>query len=182
MSHLRLFEFQPAQLAQFWPQVPRLYWQAQSKVHEEYQYLLYHVQHAFQPRHLAEIESAFGLPPPGWSAGSREEVIRILDNLRYPNTRGLGELRAVPGLDLQTMSHYLHFFHHAYPIYTRESLAGLAKLGVDLPFTKVRDPDVYGLYIEALDELKERAPFRSVPETNVFLARILQGALHAYGS
>ncbi len=106
----------------------------------------------------------------------------MLDGLHYPETLPIADLRAVSGLDLHILSHYLHFFHHAYPIYTKAACASLERLGAPVPYTKVRDPDVYGLYIAAIEELKERIPFWDVPETNVYLTRIVQGALDAYGA
>jgi hypothetical protein len=178
----RLFQFHEAALQRFFDQVPALYRRAQATVHEPYQRLLYTVEHEFGPEDLDAIDRAFGFPAPQWATGSRQEAIRLLDSMRYPETAPLAGLRAVPGLDLAQVSHYLHFFHHAYPLYTREACRGLERLGAPVPFVKVRDPDTYGLYIAAIDELKERVPFWDVPETNVYLTRILQGALHAHGS
>jgi len=165
----------------FFAQVPRLYEAAQRPVHEAYQRLLYTVEHPLAEATTDAIEDAFGLPHPAWNPGSRAQAIRVLDGMRYPDTRAVGDLRSIAGLDLRILSHYLHFFHHAYPIYDRASCAGLARLGFALPYVRVRDPDVYGLYVAAVEELKERIPFWCVPETNVHLGRIVQGALAAYG-
>jgi hypothetical protein len=178
----RLFTFHEPTLQRFFEQVPALYRKAQATVHEPYQRLLYTVEHEFGPEDLDAIDKAFGFAMPQWAAGSRQEAIRLLDGMRYPETMPLSNLRAVPGLDLAQISHYLHFFHHAYPLYTREACKGLERLGATVPYVKVRDPDTYGLYIAAIDELKERVPFWDVPETNVYLTRILQGALHAFGA
>lgn len=182
MSRQRLFHFHEPSLKAFFEQVPALYRRAQATVHEPYQKLLYTVEHEFGPEDLDAIDRAFGFATPQWAEGSRMEAIRLLDSMRYPETIKMANLRAVPGLDLSQISHYLHFFHHAYPLYTREACKGLERLGAPVPFVKVRDPDTYGLYITAIDELKERVPFWDVPETNVYLTRILQGALHAYGA
>jgi hypothetical protein len=178
----KLFTFHEPTLKRFFEQVPALYRRAQATVHEPYQRLLYTVEHEFGPEDLDAIDKAFGFPTPQWAAGSRQEAIRLLDGMRYPETMPLANLRAVPGLDLAQVSHYLHFFHHAYPLYTKEACKGLERLGATVPFVKVRDPDAYGLYVAAIDELKERVPFWDVPETNVYLTRILQGALHAFGA
>jgi hypothetical protein len=168
----RLFRFHEPSLKAFFDQVPDLYRKAQATVHEPYQRLLYTVEHEFGPEDLDAIDAAFGFRTPQWAEGSRQQAIHLLDGMRYPETLPLANLRAVPGLDLAQVSHYLHFFHHAYPLYTREACKGLERLGATVPFVKVRDPDTYGLYITAIDELKERVPF----------TRILQGALHAYGA
>ena len=179
----QLIQFPDGVLAPFFAKVPELYARAQAKVQEPYQRLLYSVEHPLVESTTDAIEAAFALPHPAWNPGSRVEAIELLDkHMRYPATLPIGDLRSIAGLDLRILSHYLHFFHHAYPIYTKESCAGLEKLGVPMPFTRVRDPDIYGLYIAAIDELKERIPFWCVPETNVYLTRIVQAALHQFGS
>jgi hypothetical protein len=178
----RLFRFDPAALHDFFGRVPELYARAQAPLNPEYQRLLYTVEHPLGESTTDRIESAFQLPHPAWNPGSRKEAIALLDRLRYPATAPISDLRAISGLDLRILSHYLHFFHHAYPIYTPESCRGLERLGAPVPYTKVRDPDTYGLYIAAIEELKERIPFWDVPETNVYLTRIVQGALHGYGT
>ena len=178
-----LVTFDDALLQPFFAQVPELYRKAQAQVQEQYQRLLYTVEHPLAESMTDAIEQAFGLPHPAWNPGSRREGIDLLDKaMHYPATRPIGDLRSIAGLDLRTLSHYLHFFHHAYPMFTRESCKGLERLGVPMPYTKVRDPDIYGLYIAAIDELKERVPFWDVPETNVYLTRIIQAALHQYGA
>lgn len=178
----RLFQFDPSAVRDFFAHVPALYRKTQAPVHEPYQRLLYTIEHPLAESTTDAIEAGFRLPHPQWNPGSRREAIAMLDGLRYPDTRPITNLRSVAGLDLQVLSHYLHFFHHAYPIYTRESCRALERLGAPVPYVKVRDADVYGLYIAAIDELKERVPFWDVPETNVYLTRIVQGALHAYGA
>ncbi len=178
-----LIQFPDGALQPFFAQVPALFAKAQAEVQAPYQRLLYTVEHPLVESTTDAIESAFGLPHPAWNPGSRSQAIELLDqHMRYPATLPIGDLRYIAGLDLRILSHYLHFFHHAYPIYTRESCAGLEKLGVPMPFVKVRDPDTYGLYIAAIEELKERVPFWDVPETNVYLTRIVQGALHQFGT
>lgn len=177
-----LFDFDEAELKRFFAQTPKLFATAQAKVHEPYQRLLYTIEHPLAETTTDAIEKAFGLPHPAWNPGSRREAIDLLDKtMQYPATLPIADLRAVSGLDLHILSHYLHFFHHAYPIYSKSACAALMRLGAEIPYTKVRDPDVYGLYIQAIEELKERIPFWDVPETNIYLTRIVQGALDAYG-
>lgn len=178
-----LIQFQAEALAPFFARVPELYAKAQNPVQPAYQRLLYCVEHPLHESTTDLIEEAFRLPRPAWNPGSRRQAIDLLDgHMRYPATLPIGDLRSIAGLDLQTLSHYLHFFHHAYPIYTKESCRGLERLGVPLPYTRVRNADIYGLYIAAIEVLKERIPFWCVPETNVYLTRIIQGALHVYGA
>jgi len=173
--------FEPAALRKFFAGMPHSYAQAQAAVQAPYQDLLYSVEHPLGPRTTDRIDDAFHLAHPKWTAENRAQAIAALDGLRYPDTGPIADLRAVPGLDLRTLSHYLHFFHHAYPIYSEAACKGLARLGAQVPFVRERDPDVYAEYIRAIEELKERVPFWDVPETNVYLTRIVQAALEAYG-
>ncbi len=174
--------FDEAAVAAFFERVPELYRKAQARVHEPYQHLLYHVEHPLAESTTDRIEEGFGLPHPHWNPGSRTQAIRMLDGMRYPDTRLISDLRSVAGLDLKVLSHYLHFFHHAYPIYDRETCKGLEKLGIAMPYTLVRDATIYQHYIMAIEALKQRIPFWCVPETNVYLTRIVQGALREFGS
>ena len=182
-----LVHFDDALLRPFFAKVPELYRAAQAPVNAAYQRLLYTVEHPLHESTTDAIETAFGLNHPAWNPGSRRQAIDLLDHaMQYPATLPIGNLRSVAGLDLRILSHYLHFFHHAYPIYDRESCKGLERLGfampyVKVPYVKVREPDTYGLYIAAIEQLKERIPFWDVPETNVYLTRIVQAALHEHG-
>jgi hypothetical protein len=176
-----LIQFDPARTIDFFARVPELYARTQAPLNPQYQRLLYTLSHPLAESTTDAIEAAFGLAHPSWNPGSRAQAIWLLDHLRYPDTMPLTQLRAIAGLDLRILSHYLHFFHHAYPIYDEASCKGLAKLGVPMPYVKVRDPDTYALYIMAIEQLKERLPFWDVPETNVYLTRIVQAALAGYG-
>lgn len=175
------FAWSEPALRRFFLDMPRLYAASQASVHEGYQRLLYTIEHPLAEPTTDAVEASFQLPHPHWNPGSRREAIALLDKLPYPSTAAISDLRAVSGLDLRILSHYLHFFNHAYPIYDKASCAGLGKLGVDVPYTLVRDSSIYALYVEAIQDLKERAPYWAVPETNVYLTRIVQGALAELG-
>ncbi len=176
------FAFDEARLHAFFERVPELFRREQADVHEPYQFLLYHVEHPLAESTTDTIESGFKLQHPMWNPGSRRSAIDLLDHLHYPDIGPIADLRSISGMTLSVLSHYLHFFHHAYPIYDKASCKGLERLGLPIPYTLVRDRDIYGLYIQALEQLKERIPFWCVPETNVYLTRIVQGALAAYGA
>lgn len=165
----------------FFDRMPDLFQAYQREVDDAYQSLLYSVEHSYSPDDLRLIEQRMGLDHPTWTKGSCEQAIQLLDGMRYPDAAPISTLRAVPGLDLRTLSHYLHFFHHVYPIYDRQSCRGLQRLGLDVPYMKLRDADVYALYTAAVETLKERAPYWSFPEYNVSLQRVVQAALHALG-
>ena len=180
-SKHHVFKVPRETLLPFFQAVPRLFAEEQAGVDAAYQSCLYRTEHDFGVDDLERIENAFDLQPAQWGSVSPGAVIKRLDGMKYPETQPIGMIEAVSGMNLKTLSHYLHFFHHTYPIFDKPTLKGLAKLGIDLPYVLVRDVEVYGLYIAALDELKDRIPFWCVPEANIHLTRILQAALAGWG-
>lgn len=173
--------FREDALRPFFEAMPVLFLAHQARADPRYQPLLYGVAHDFRPAHLDAVDDAFGLPHPRWSQENQRQAIALLDGLRYPDTAPLRHLRGVPGLDLPHVALYLHFFHHVYPPYTEAACRGLARLGVEVPFVRIRDPDVYGLYVRCVEALKERAPYWAFPESNVSLQRVVQAALDGWG-
>ncbi len=173
-------KFDEAALRDFFEQVPELY-QATAAAQGSYQGLLYTIEHPLDRADLEAITRAYGLPQPRWTNQSADIAIQILDKMMYPQAEPLGRLRAVPGLTLSATTHILHHVHHAYPIYDELSCMGLARLGVDVPYVRMREPAAYGLFVAAVEQLKQRIPYWCVPETNVVLGRIVQGALRAHG-
>jgi hypothetical protein len=176
------FDFDPTALAQLADEFNACFERVHGPVDARYQNLLYQVAHAFQPEHLRMIDALFGLQSPRWGQESELQTIAALDAMRYPDTRAIARIRAVPELTLPTLSHYLHFFHHTYPIYDRATCAGLQMLGIEIPYTKMRDADVYGLYVAAIETLKEVLPYWCFPERNLSLQRVTQAALAGYGT
>jgi len=173
--------FDPAALAGFTRRMPDLFLAEQQRIDPSYQPLLYTIEHDHGRAHLDRIDDAFGVPHPQWTDESAAQAIAVLDAMAYPDTMPLGGLRGVAGLSLAHVARYLHFFHHTYPLYDAATCRGLARLGVDVPHVKDRDPTVYGLFVAAIERLKEDAPFWSFPEYNVSLQRVVQGALAHYG-
>ncbi len=173
--------FDSEALATFFSRVPELY-RLTAGQQEVYQELLYTIEHPLGRPALERITDAYRFARPTWTNQAAADAIHLLDPLRYPDVGPLGRLRAVGGLNLSALTHILHHIHQAYPIYDKASCAGLAKLGLEVPFVKLREPAVYGLYVAAIEELKVRIPYWDVPETNVVLGRIIQGALHALGA
>lgn len=171
--------FDAEALQAFFGSMPERFLGQQRRVDPVYQGLLYRVEHPFDQGDLDRIDDAFGAPRPHWSRESAGQAIALLDAMAYPDTMALSGLRGVPGLSLAHVSRYLHFFHHVYPVYDEATCRALAGLGVEVPFLKDRDPTVYGLYVAAIEDLKERAPFWAFPEYNVSLQRVVQAALAA---
>ena len=85
--------------------------------------------------------------------------------------------RAPPGVSAKAWSAVLHFCDPSYPLSTPEAEAGLRALGFNVG-TQGSAAD-YAKYLAAVDELKDRAPMWAVPETNWYLARVLEVGLAA---
>ncbi|MBI4393065.1 MAG: hypothetical protein HY556_04595 [Euryarchaeota archaeon] len=66
----------------------------------------------------------------------------------------------------------LHFQDPSYPLFTTDAAGSLRRVG--FPPIVARS---YWSYVKAIDVLKEAVPASAVPETNWFLARLIQVAL-----
>ncbi len=174
--------FQGGAVAAFFARVPGLYEAAARRQDHAYQELLYTIEHPLDRASLERITDAYGMRRPTWTDQAAADAIGLLDPIHYPDVGPLGRLRAVPGLTLSALSRILHHIHQAYPIYDDAACAGLARLGLAMPYVKLREPAVYGLYVSAIEELKQRIAYWNVPETNVVLGRIIQAALSEYGA
>lgn len=112
-------------------------------------------------------EDLKGLPP-------LDALNRALTQGRYPELAG----EAPPGVSAQGWSAILHFVDPSYPLLTQPAHAALLALGYRLPAAPTTA--AYPAYVDALDELKEKAPVWAVPETNWYLARVLEVGLAAF--
>lgn len=168
-------------LEAFEADMPRLVKEGQDPVDAAYQRLLYGVAHEFGPAHLDAIDGLLGLGHPDWTRADKEDAIEFLDAAGYPETDVLHHLPHVDGLTLAHVAGYLHFFHHVFVPYDDATCRGLARLGVEVPFTQEVDADVYAAYTEAIEELKERLPYWDFPERNLSLQRVVQVAVGQHG-
>lgn len=99
---------------------------------------------------------------------------RQLTDSAYPQLAG----EAPAGISAEAWSAVLHFLDPSYPLATKEAAAALRRLGVELPPSL--STSSYPAYVAAIDRLKEHAPVWAVPETNWYLARVLEVGLEAY--
>lgn len=114
--------------------------------------------------------AGFEKRPPGLP---REDGLRgLLDENSYPQLASL-----VPqGVASGAWSAILHFHDPSYPLDSSDARRGLAHLGY-----KITDHDPYATFVAAVDDLKDRAPARAVPETHWFLSRLIQVGLERWG-
>ncbi|MEC7436412.1 MAG: hypothetical protein VYB27_04965, partial [Candidatus Thermoplasmatota archaeon] len=115
-------------------------------------------------------------------AGEQEVMLRLfLLAIRYPDTLLFDSLDDVLVSDVRRLSAYLHFSSHTYTIWDDDTRKGLAKLGFEIPDTKIADPFIYGAYVGTIELIKDLAPFTCFLEHDVPRQRLFQAALAAYG-
>ena len=168
--------------ARFYPDVPRLFRENQVREAPSYEDVIYRV----TPRATsADVDRALAFlgskkrPP----ASTADALNRVLDGVQYPQAASLLELKGL-GLSLPEAAAMLHFQRPAFPLYREPALRALRGLGFAVEWRETLDEDGVGAYegfIAALDFLKKHVPYAYVPETNVFLSRLIEAALHKRG-
>jgi len=148
----------------------------QSKEGLAYDRVLYAVSYPYAKQDIDRVLA--------WAGGALEraslpplrELNRMLMSRPYPQVAPL----APEGLSAQSWSALLHFLDPSYPLATDRSYAGVQALGFALP--QRLDTTAYPRYLAALDTLKDEAPVFAVPETNWYLARVIQVGLERWAS
>ncbi|MHB8605171.1 MAG: hypothetical protein ACYDCK_07910 [Thermoplasmatota archaeon] len=166
----------------FLDRVPALFAANQQREAREYDRLIYNLDPPARGDALARLAGFRGAKPPKalTDAKTQERITRIMRTIRYPAVAPLGDLADVDGLTLPALTTVLAFHHPAYPIYSRQLVAALNRLGVTAVYRESIDEIAlrdYAGVLAALDRLKERLPFERVPESNCFLTRVVEGAL-----
>lgn len=139
-----------------------------------YDHVIYHVGYPYRPGDLDKVLAFVGRRKDGGLLPPLAKLNRKLTLSRYPE---LAE--SVPeGVSAEGWSAVLHFLDPSYPLATARALAALRALGANLPASPT--PASYPAYVAAVDELKEQAPVWAVPETNWYLARVLEVGLAAF--
>lgn len=171
-----------ARMDAFLDDVPRRFARAQERERDAYERLIYNLEPPATGTLLERIvQFRGGKPVPALGKAENADLVRRAVRVpRYPSAEMLLELRKVEGLTLPQATMLLHFHHPAYPIFSEAAVRTLNEMGFPVVFAAGIDEDGiarYEGYIAALDRLKARIPFQDVPETNVFLSRLLEGAL-----
>lgn len=159
-----------------------LFWRNQEKEADQYESLIYRLHPPASAAECDRILSFRGLGHvPALGKRENEEKIRkVLRTIRYPNVDVLLETAGIEALTLPRLTTILHFHHPAFPIYSRELVAGLNALGIPAVYREeVSEESIfdYAGVIAALDRLKTSVTFENVPESNCFLTRVVEGAL-----
>ncbi len=139
-----------------------------------YDHVIYQVGYPYRAGDLDRVLAFVGRRQDGRALPPLGKLNRELTGSRYPELA-----KAVPeGMSVEGWSAVLHFLDPSYPLWTPRALAALRALGAKLPASPT--PRSYPAYVAAVDELKEQAPVWAVPETNWYLARVLEVGLDAF--
>jgi len=146
----------------------------QSKEGVAYDRVLYSVAYPYAKGDVEEVLAWAGSPAARTKLPALDTLNREWTARPYPEAASL----APPGVSANAWSALLHFLDPSYPLVTEESYAGLRALGFALP--ERLGARAYPSYVAAVDTLKDEAPVWAVPETNWYLARVIQVGLEGW--
>ncbi len=139
-----------------------------------YDAVLYAVGYPYRKGDVGLVLGFAGKPGDAEALPPLPRLNRTLVESSYPD---LAE-GAPEGVSAEGWSAVLHFLDPSYPLATLEAVAALRALGAKLPPAPTLAS--YPAYVAAVDALKEQAPMWAVPETNWYLARVLEVGLKAF--
>lgn len=166
---------------EFFAEVPRLFLQGRPAWEKPYDELIYTIKRPLTRDNVAHVVQ--------WLDGGRlprlgpqelELLNTVLLRLRWPDVRTLARLKAIEGMSLPRACALLHFHNPSFPCFLPGAVEGLALLG-----RKLRRPEplsldnlrAYRRYMDAIAALKERIPYRWVPESHYFHSWVLEVCL-----
>ena len=147
-------------------------WQSREGV--AYDRVLYTVDYPYAKGDVEEVLEWAGSPGASKHLPGLETLNRQWTARPYPEVAPL----APAGVGATAWSALLHFLDPSYPLVTEESYARLRSLGFPLPHRL--DARAYPHYVAGVDTLKDEAPVWAVPETNWYLARVIQVGLEGW--
>ena len=146
---------------------------------QEYEAMLYKLKGNLSIEHLHIIDEWAGCLPSAWPEEVVQEVLAVLEVIRYPDVSLLEGLMTLDDIDVIRISNWLHFLTNVYPLYDENACATLQDLGLDCPY-RPTDIASYGVYVKMIEGLKEYAPAGALPEYSLPRQRLLQLGLGAW--
>lgn len=139
-----------------------------------YDRVIYGVQYPYRAGDVERALAFAGRPGDARALPPLAKLNRGLTASSYPE---LAE-QVPEGMSAAGWSAVVHFLDPSYPLATDKAVAALRALGAPLP--EKLTPSSYAAYVAAVDRLKEQAPVWAVPETNWYLARVIEVGLEAW--
>jgi len=146
----------------------------QSRDGYDYDSVLYSMHYPFTESDLDRILSWVGRRGERTHLPPVVSLNQDLEGATYPSMAA----KAPRGVSSHAWSAVLHFCDPSYPLYTDAAAQGLERLGFRLMAPE--SPNAYPTFLSAVDTLKERAPVWSIPETNWYLARVIEVGLSSW--
>lgn len=179
----------PAGVAGFFDRLPTLFREANKKQWEVYEETIFSMERPVTHGNYHAVRRFIGGYNPPKQALADHRVHRELDNVLksavYPDGHVIGVLEPFTQGSSEFASALLHFNNPAYPIYDAPSVGGLQAIGYDqVEYVSTIEGDTgpaYQKYVDAIQELKEVAPYQAVPEKPYYLTRIIQEGLWTVG-
>ena len=145
----------------------------------EYEAMLYKIEGNLSLKHLHIIDNWAGCTPSAWPEDVVQEILAVLEVIKYPDVSLLEGLMTLDGIDANRMSSWLHFLTNVYPLYDEDACSALRDFGLDCPYQPT-DVASYGVYVTLIEGLKEYAPAGALPEYSLPRQRLLQLGLAAW--
>jgi hypothetical protein len=139
-----------------------------------YDQVIYAVGYPYRPGDLERVLAFAGRSHEARLFPPLAALNRLLTDSGYPELAG----EAPSGVSAESWSAVLHFLDPSYPLATRGAAAALRAMGERLPEEVTASS--YPAYVASVDRLKEQAPVWAVPETNWYLARVIEVGLGAF--
>ena len=140
---------------------------------EDYEAMLYKIEGELCLEHLHIIDKWAGCDPAIWPEDVVQEILAVLEIIKYPDVTLLEGLMTLDGIDANRLSRWLHFVTNVYPLYDQDACSGLQKFGLECPYNP-SDIASYGVYVAMIEGLKEYAPAGALPEYSLPRQRLLQ--------
>jgi hypothetical protein len=141
-----------------------------------YDRVIYAVAYPYRAGDVARVLAYVGRSAEADALPPLAALNRTLTQSRYPDLAD----EAPPGVSVEAWSAVLHFLDPSYPLANAQAAQALRAMGERLP--EELTPASYAAYVAAVDRLKERAPVWAVPETNWYLARVIEVGLEAFAA
>ena len=139
-----------------------------------YDRVIYSVGYPYRQGDMARVLAFAGRPRDEGALPPLKALNRTLTASVYPELAS----NAPEHVSAEGWSAVLHFLDPSYPLATDNARRALAGLGFRMPESLT--PRSYPAYVDAMDELKDKAPVWAVPETNWYLARVIEVGLEAF--
>ena len=146
----------------------------QSRDGYDYDSVLYSIHYPFTEADLDRIFEWVGRGSERRQLPPVAPLNKSLESATYPALAA----KAPRGVSAQAWSAVLHFCDPSYPLYTDGAAKGLERLGFEM--LDAQGPKAYPAFLAAVDTLKEQAPVWSIPETNWYLARVIEVGLGSW--